>query len=98
MRYKDFIIPAGVSLLPEFHHTPHLTIQASVGMTPWLLNLDPTIFPEPTKFSPERWLDLRTSKKLDKYMVAFSRGTRICLGIKYVLLSLNDAQTDVRLS
>ncbi|CZR52602.1 related to cytochrome P450 CYP3/CYP5/CYP6/CYP9 subfamilies [Phialocephala subalpina] len=65
MRYKDFVIPAGTS----------------VGMTPYLLNLDPNIFPEPTKFSPERWLDKSTSKQLDKYMVAFSRGTRICLGI-----------------
>ncbi|KAF8856412.1 cytochrome P450 [Acephala macrosclerotiorum] len=42
MRYKDYIIPEGVSLLQDDHHT---------------------------------------SKKLDRYMVAFSRGTRMCLGI-----------------
>ncbi|KUJ13489.1 cytochrome P450 [Mollisia scopiformis] len=62
MRYKDWVIPAGTS----------------VGMTPLLINMDPTIFLNPTKFSPERWL---TSKSLDKYMVAFSRGTRMCLGL-----------------
>lgn len=43
---------------------------------------DPTIFPDPHQFLPERWLD---NKELDKYLVAFSRGPRMCLGIKYVL-------------
>jgi cytochrome P450 len=38
------------------------------------------IFPEPDKFVPERWLD--ESAELDKWLVAFSRGPRMCLGIK----------------
>lgn len=42
---------------------------------------DPTIFPDPHQFLPERWLD---NKELDRYLVTFSRGPRMCLGIKYV--------------
>jgi cytochrome P450 len=38
------------------------------------------IFPEPESFVPERWLDESTD--LDKWLVAFSRGPRMCLGIK----------------
>ncbi|KAH9863981.1 hypothetical protein J1614_009914 [Plenodomus biglobosus] len=38
-----------------------------------------SIFPEPDKFIPERWLE---SNDLDHWLVAFSRGARMCLGIK----------------
>lgn len=37
-----------------------------------------SIFPEPEKFIPERWLQ---SNDLDHWLVAFSRGPRMCLGI-----------------
>ncbi|KAH7091937.1 cytochrome P450 monooxygenase-like protein [Paraphoma chrysanthemicola] len=36
------------------------------------------IFPEPDKFIPERWLE---STDLDSWLVAFSRGPRMCLGL-----------------
>ncbi|KAF5854193.1 hypothetical protein GGP41_006990 [Bipolaris sorokiniana] len=36
------------------------------------------IFPEPDKFVPERWLE---TPELDNWLVAFSRGPRMCLGI-----------------
>ncbi|KAK7044006.1 hypothetical protein VNI00_008174 [Paramarasmius palmivorus] len=41
---------------------------------------DPDIFPDPKKFKPERWLN-EESRALEKYLVAFSKGPRICLGI-----------------
>ncbi len=37
------------------------------------------IFPEPTVFRPERWLVSET-ERLDRYLVAFGRGTRNCVG------------------
>ena len=50
---------------------------------------DPKIFPEPRKFTPERWL--KTTKDgveavtgLDRFLVAFCKGTRQCLGMKSV--------------
>ncbi|KAF8882793.1 cytochrome P450 [Mucidula mucida] len=41
---------------------------------------NPDIFPDPDNFKPERWIG-PDAQKLDKYLVAFSRGPRICLGI-----------------
>ncbi|OJI85470.1 hypothetical protein ASPTUDRAFT_119373 [Aspergillus tubingensis CBS 134.48] len=52
-----------------------------VSMTAFFIHRDPIIFPEPLRFIPERWLlepeDLR---KLERYLVPFSRGTLGCLG------------------
>ena len=47
-----------------------------------------TIFPEPLKFKPERWLEKRPpgTSPLDRYLVSFSKGSRQCVGMKYVCL------------
>jgi cytochrome P450 len=55
----------------------------SCGST--FVHYNATIFPEPDKFIPERWLE---SNELDNWLVAFSRGPRGCLGIKSVLKCL----------
>ena len=41
-------------------------------------NLNPKAFADPHKFMPERWID---NPRLDRYMLSFSKGTRICLGM-----------------
>ena len=51
-----------------------------VGMTCALVHMNPDIFPEPLKFSPERWVE---DRHLDRYLLSFSKGSRQCLGIKY---------------
>lgn len=40
-----------------------------------------TIFPDPDDFVPDRWLG-PTGKDLDRWLVAFSKGPRSCLGSK----------------
>jgi cytochrome P450 len=45
--------------------------------------MDPKVFPKPEAFEPERWQE---NAYLDKYLVSFGKGTRVCLGMKYVLL------------
>jgi cytochrome P450 len=40
---------------------------------------NPTIFPDPFHFRPERWLE---NPELDQWLASFSRGPRMCLGIK----------------
>ncbi|EDR13906.1 uncharacterized protein LACBIDRAFT_244728 [Laccaria bicolor S238N-H82] len=45
-----------------------------------IVHRNPEIFPEPTVFDPERWLQ-EGSQDLDKYLVSFSKGPRSCLGI-----------------
>lgn len=53
-------------------------------MTQKLTNYNPTIFPNPTSFIPERWLDQKERKRLDKYMQPFGKGSRACIGLQYV--------------
>ncbi|OQE14965.1 hypothetical protein PENFLA_c034G07049 [Penicillium flavigenum] len=65
MTYKDWIIPPG---------TP-------VGMTSIFMHHNEDIFPNSQSFIPERWMDPKRRKKLEKYLVAFSKGSRQCIGI-----------------
>ena len=66
--YKDQVIPPG----------------SPVSLDAVRMHHNEAIFPNSHEFSPERWLDKNrkdTEKRLDRYMVAFSRGTRQCIGI-----------------
>ena len=64
-----------------------------IAITP--IHLDPTEFPDPEQFLPDRWLD-GDGRKLDQYhWMPFGLGPRACIGtrlatleIKYVLASL----------
>jgi cytochrome P450 len=71
LAYKDWAIPPG---------TP-------VSMTAVYIHQDPSIFPDPFSFKPERWL-ASDAAKLDKYLVNFGRGTRQCLGINLANLEM----------
>ncbi|KAM7211957.1 cytochrome P450 monooxygenase sdnE [Rhypophila decipiens] len=71
IRYKDYVIPAG---------TP-------VSQSAYFILMHPDIFPEPTEFRPERWI--QPGKRLDKYLVSFGKGTRQCLGINLVVAELH---------
>lgn len=48
---------------------------------------DPNVFPDPEVFRPERWLvGDEEFHELQKYMMPFSRGSRMCVAMKYVSL------------
>ena len=49
-----------------------------VSMTSAHIHNDPTLFPEPRRFRPERWIE-QPEKKW--YLLAFSKGSRQCLGM-----------------
>jgi cytochrome P450 len=52
-------------------------------MSTMFMHLDETIYPNPTKFDPERWI--RATEQgvtLNKYLTTFSKGSRMCLGMK----------------
>ena len=69
IKYRDWDIPAGVP----------------VGMTTIFMHNDESIFPDHKAFKPERWLEKRKDGvRLERYLTSFGRGTRQCLGIKYV--------------
>ncbi|SMR47054.1 unnamed protein product [Zymoseptoria tritici ST99CH_1A5] len=63
--YKDYVLPPG---------TP-------VGMTSIFIHENPSLFPDPRAFKPERWLEPGAKERLSNYLVNFSKGTRGCLGM-----------------
>jgi cytochrome P450 len=50
------------------------------GQSNWFIHNDPDCFPDPKSFSPERWLGPDADRQR-RHMVAFGRGTRMCLGL-----------------
>lgn len=45
--------------------------------------MDPEIFPDPHAFDPERWMRAAAKgEPLQRYLVNFSKGSRICLGMQ----------------
>lgn len=56
----------------------------AVGMSACLVHLDGSVFPQPHKFRPERWLDENGQRHhhLDRHLLSFSKGTRHCVGFQ----------------
>jgi cytochrome P450 len=72
-KYKEWTIPAGTPVsmtIVDVHHDEH-------------------IYPNSRSFIPERWLDnpkTEEGESLSRYFVSFGKGSRSCIGIKYVPL------------
>ena len=67
----------------EHYKSSSLPAGTTISMSLPLIHRDPSIFPEPLTFDPERWLGgagPNATGPLDKYLVAFSRGSRACIG------------------
>ncbi|PWY77056.1 cytochrome P450 [Aspergillus heteromorphus CBS 117.55] len=64
--YKEYAIPPG---------TPVSTIS-------YFVHRNPAIFPDPERFDPERWIQAaERGDNLTRYLVPFTRGSRICVGM-----------------
>ncbi|KAL1989053.1 hypothetical protein VTN96DRAFT_5816 [Rasamsonia emersonii] len=81
------VSPGVASPLPRVVPAPGATISQTfipggtvVQMSSHFVHRNPAIFENPDAFNPERWLDAK-GKDLDKWLVAFSRGPRSCLGV-----------------
>ncbi|KAL8789277.1 MAG: hypothetical protein Q9213_001200 [Squamulea squamosa] len=59
-----------------------------VGMTPHDVLLDPSVFEKPDNFDPVRWIQ---KPYLDRYLVTFGKGTRMCQGMKFAWAELTTA-------
>lgn len=59
-------------------------------MTGMLTHDNPTIFPSPKTFIPDRWLDRddKPNNRLQKYITPFSRGSRQCVGMNLAYAEL----------
>ncbi|KAL8849537.1 MAG: hypothetical protein Q9221_005471 [Calogaya cf. arnoldii] len=68
----------------------------AVGMSSVITHHDESVFPDSHSFVPERWLDEKGQhrKQLDHALLAFSKGSRSCVGINlaycelYLLLAM----------
>ena len=65
LRYRDWVIPANTA----------------VSMTIIDVLTDPSIFPDPDRFKPERWLG-PDGKRLEKFLIPFNKGPRQCIGME----------------
>ncbi|KAL8886488.1 MAG: hypothetical protein Q9192_006477 [Flavoplaca navasiana] len=67
IEFQDWKIPPGVA----------------VGMSTVFMHDDETVFPDHKSFKPERWLETREDGvRLEKYLTAFGKGDRHCIGMK----------------
>lgn len=53
---------------------------ALVIMTPYVTHRDPTIFPEPERFNPDRWLQSANTERGQMAFFPFGGGQRRCIG------------------
>ena len=54
-----------------------------IGMTSMINHWDKRLFPDPDEFILERFLeDGKRNRELAKYLIAFGKGTRSCVGQK----------------
>lgn len=66
LQYKNHLIPPG---------TP-------VSQSTYFVQTDPSVFPDPQSFDPERWIKAaKEGVALNKYLVTFSKGSRQCFGV-----------------
>lgn len=74
VQYGDYIIPGG----------------AVISMTIRDLVHDPAVYPDPLVFRPDRWLDANESERklMDRNLVAFSRGPRMCIGFQFAYMEI----------
>ncbi|KAE8149811.1 cytochrome P450 [Aspergillus avenaceus] len=80
-------VPApGITLCGR--HLPGGTV---VGINPWVVHRDPTVFPEPESFLPERWLESGPEQlqAMEKAFFNFGAGTRSCPGKTISLLEMH---------
>ncbi|MCJ1258182.1 hypothetical protein MMC24_006013 [Lignoscripta atroalba] len=85
--YKGWKIPPGVSVpnrKSSLKNRSELTsnfpfLQTPTSMNIWNTHYNESIFSHATEFRPERWLE-PNSKDLEKYLVPFGSGSRMCIG------------------
>ncbi|KID61678.1 benzoate 4-monooxygenase cytochrome P450, partial [Metarhizium hybridum] len=73
LKYKDDVILSG---------TP-------ISSSSYILHRDASIFPDPERFDPERWVKAaQNGDNLKKYLTSFTRGSRACIGINLAYMEL----------
>ena len=73
-------MPRVSPILPITYKSWTITLGTPVSMSTMSIHDNASIFPSPSNFQPERWLQPNAAE-LQKYLVPFCRGTRACVGM-----------------
>lgn len=62
-------------------HNQFIPAGTEIGANPYVIHRNKRVFGQDAdRFRPERWLDLEQTAFMDKYLLTWGYGTRICLG------------------
>ncbi|KAH8779164.1 cytochrome P450 4A10 [Hyaloscypha sp. PMI_1271] len=82
-RLPHIVPPAGLTL-------SNITIPAGaiVGISAYSLHFNPTVFPSPYSFIPERWLPDQITEEMGRSFFAFGAGSRACIARNLAMTEL----------
>ncbi|KAK6358699.1 hypothetical protein TWF730_008021 [Orbilia blumenaviensis] len=69
-------VPAGGTTLLGYYLPGGTIVQNSA----YTYHTNPTVFPNPDKWDPSRWL-VKDTRDMERHFMPFSRGSRICIGM-----------------
>jgi len=76
--------PGGATLCSEY-----FPAVVTVGCNPYVVHRDRAVFGEDADaFKPERWLDEKRAKEMDKAIITFGGGARTCIGKNISLMEM----------
>lgn len=59
--------------------------QTPISLSPYTMHMDPDVFPDPTKFNPDRWLvkdEEDLDPRMNRNLNPFLAGSRNCIGMQ----------------
>ncbi|PIA90370.1 Cytochrome P450 2U1 [Cercospora beticola] len=86
-RFPRIVPPSGWTYTsPSTSKTYHLPSGTQVGLQPWTLHFNPSVFPDPHTFNPDRWLD--PTKEMLRDWIPFNIGARQCIARNLAMTEL----------
>ncbi|KAJ5632097.1 benzoate 4-monooxygenase cytochrome P450, partial [Penicillium lividum] len=74
LQYENYTIPPGKEA--------DQSLKTPVSQSIYFVHADPSVFPNPHEFDPERWMQpSQSAERLSRFLVPFSMGSRMCIGM-----------------
>ena len=85
MIFERYVPAGGVEICGQ-----HIAGGTIVGVNPWVVQHDPSVFPDPETFIPERWIDNSPDqlKQMEASIFLFGGGSRMCVGKSIAFLEI----------
>ncbi|PNY29945.1 Trichodiene oxygenase [Tolypocladium capitatum] len=70
-----------------------------IGISAYAVHMNPTLFPNPSHFLPDRWFDEQgqRNRSLERHLLSFSKGNRQCVGMQLANCELYIATANLAL-